>query len=71
MIDQLVKNDGSLTPEIQKASSTISDKSVIETYSLFVEEDETAKLFEDPSAKAMVEIRLSAGESGKKIRKCS
>ncbi len=65
MIDQLVKNDGTLVSEIQKIFSTTSEKSVIKTYSLFVEEDESAKLFEDPRAKAIVEIRLAPGNQEK------
>ena len=66
MIDQLVKNDGSLTPEIQKIYGRAFEKSVIKTCSLFVEEDETAKPFEDSSAKAIVEIRLAPGNQEKK-----
>ena len=65
MIDQLVNNDGSLVPEIQKIFSTSSEKPGIKTQSLFVEKDESAKLFEDPSAKAMVEIRLAPGNQEK------
>jgi len=66
MVDQLVKNDGSLASEIQKACSTSSEKLEVKTQSLFVEKDESAKLFEDPSAKAMVEIRLAPGNHEKK-----
>lgn len=61
MIDQLIKNDGSLPPKIQEACGTAVDKPAIRVRSLFVEADETAKPFEDPSAKALVEIRLAPG----------
>jgi hypothetical protein len=66
MIDQLIESDVSLTPEIQKTYSTISKKLVIETCPLFVEEDESAKPFEDSSAKAVVEIRLAPENQGEK-----
>jgi len=66
MIDQLVKNDGSLAPEIQKIFSTSSEKPGMKTQSLFVEKDESAKLFEDSSARAIVEIRLAPGNQEKK-----
>jgi len=66
MIDRLAKSDGSLTPEIEKIFGRTSNKPVIKTYSLFVEEDESAKLFENPKAKAMVEIRLAPGNHEKK-----
>ena len=66
MIDHLVKSDGTLAPEIQKICSTTSEKSAIKTHSLFVEEDESAKLFENPEAKAIVEIRLAPGNQEKK-----
>jgi acetylornithine deacetylase/succinyl-diaminopimelate desuccinylase-like protein len=66
MIDSLIKSDGSLPPEIQKACGATFDKSIIETCSLFVKEDETVKLFEDSSAKAIVEIRLAPGNQEKK-----
>jgi hypothetical protein len=66
MIDQLIKSDGSLSPEIQKFCSTTSKKIVIETCSLFVEEDGTTKIFEDPSARAIVEVRLAPGNQEKK-----
>ena len=65
MIDKLVKNDGSLAPEIQKFFSTPSEKPEMKTQSLFVEKDESAKLFEDPGAKAIVEIRLAPGNQEK------
>ena len=66
MIDRLAKNDGSLTPEIEKICGTTSNKPAIKTRSLFIEEDESAKLFESPEAKAMVEIRLAPGNLEKK-----
>jgi len=65
MIDLLVNNDGSLAPEIQKIFSTSSEKPGMKTQSLFVEKDESAKLFEDSGAKAMVEIRLAPGNQEK------
>ena len=65
MIDHLVKSDGTLAPEIQKICNTTSEKSVIKTHSLFVEEDESAKLFENRGAKAMVEIRIAPGNQEK------
>jgi acetylornithine deacetylase/succinyl-diaminopimelate desuccinylase-like protein len=65
MINQLVNNDGSLAPEIQKIFSTSSEKPGMKTQSLFVEKDESAKLFEDPSARAIVEIRLAPGNQEK------
>jgi hypothetical protein len=40
MIDQLIKNDGTLAPEFQKIFSTNFEKTEIETRSLFVEKDE-------------------------------
>jgi acetylornithine deacetylase/succinyl-diaminopimelate desuccinylase-like protein len=66
MIDRLIKSDGSLPPEIQKVCGATFDKSIIETCSLFVDEDETVQLFEDSSAKAIVEIRLAPGNQEKK-----
>ncbi|MBT6663075.1 MAG: M20/M25/M40 family metallo-hydrolase [Nitrospina sp.] len=66
MIDRLIKSDGSLPPEIQKVCGATFDKSIIETCSLFVDEDETVQLFEDSSAKAIVEIRLAPGNKEKK-----
>mgnify|MGYP005637518629 FL=1 len=66
MIDQLIKSDGSLSPEIQKICSTTFKKTVIETSSLLVEEDGTTKIFDDPSARAIVEIRLAPGNQEKK-----
>jgi len=69
MIDRLIKNDGSLEPEIQKICRTTFDKAIIETYSLLVEEDGRAKLFKDSSAKAMVEIRLAPGNQEKQSEK--
>jgi acetylornithine deacetylase/succinyl-diaminopimelate desuccinylase-like protein len=66
MIDRLVKNDGSLTSEIEQICRTTSNRPVIKTYSLFVEEDESAKLYQNTEAKAMVEIRLAPGNREKK-----
>jgi acetylornithine deacetylase/succinyl-diaminopimelate desuccinylase-like protein len=68
MIDRLAKNDGSLTPEIEKICRTTSNKPTIKTHSLFVKEDESAKLFENSEAKAMVEIRLAPGNQEKKAK---
>ena len=65
MIDKLVSSDGSLVPEIQKICSISSEKPGMKTRSLFVEKDESVKLFEDPGAKAMVEIRLAPGNQEK------
>lgn len=65
MVDQLVKADGTLATEIQEMFDSTIDKPSMNVCSLFVEEDETAKLFENPSAKAMVEIRLAPGNQEK------
>jgi acetylornithine deacetylase/succinyl-diaminopimelate desuccinylase-like protein len=65
MIDQLIQNDGSPTSQIGEIHGKSNDKPEVKTFSLYVEEDETAKPFEDQSAKAMVEIRLAPGNKGR------
>jgi hypothetical protein len=65
MIDQLIQNDGSPVSQIAEIHDKSIDKLEVKTFSLYVEEDETAKPFEDQSAKAMVEIRLAPGNKGR------
>ena len=66
MIDQLIRNDGSPTSQILEIYEKSIDKPDIKTFSLYVEEDETAKPFENQNAKAVVEIRLAPGNRGEK-----
>jgi acetylornithine deacetylase/succinyl-diaminopimelate desuccinylase-like protein len=66
MIDQLIRNDGSPTSQILEIYDKSIDKPEIKTFSLYVEEDETAKPFENQNAKAVVEIRLAPGNRGEK-----
>ena len=66
MIDQLIQNDGSPTSQILEIYGKSIDKLEIKTFSLYVEEDETAKPFENQNAKAVVEIRLAPGNRGEK-----
>jgi acetylornithine deacetylase/succinyl-diaminopimelate desuccinylase-like protein len=65
MIDQLIQNDGSPISQIAGIYGKSIDKPEVKTFSLYVEEDETAKPFEDQSAKAIVEIRLAPGNKGR------
>jgi acetylornithine deacetylase/succinyl-diaminopimelate desuccinylase-like protein len=65
MIDQLIQNDGSPAPQIAEIYGKTIDKPEVKTFPLYVEEDETARPFEDQSAKAMVEIRLAPGNKGR------
>ena len=66
MIDQLIRNDGSPTSQILEIYDKSINKPEIKTFSLYVEEDETAKPFENQNAKAVVEIRLAPGNRGEK-----
>ena len=66
MIHQLVDDNGTLAPEIQKVCETTTGKPVVKTSSLFVEEDETTRPFENLSAKAIIEIRLAPGNDDEK-----
>ena len=66
MIDQLIRNDGSPTSQILGIYDKSIDKPEIKTFSLYVEEDETAKPFENQNAKAVIEIRLAPGNRGEK-----
>jgi acetylornithine deacetylase/succinyl-diaminopimelate desuccinylase-like protein len=65
MINQLIQNDGSPISQIAEIYGKSIDKLEVKTFSLYVEEDETAKPFEDQSAKAVVEIRLAPGNKGR------
>ena len=61
MIDRLVQSNGSTSMEIQKVCGTPCEGPVVEICSLFVGAEEETRLFDDPSAKALVEIRLAPG----------
>jgi len=61
MIDQLVQSNGSISMEVQEVCGTPSEGPVVETRSLFVGAEGETRLFDDPSAKALVEIRLAPG----------
>ena len=61
MIDQLVQSNGSLSMEVQEVCGTPAKGPVVEIRSLSVGAEEETRLFDDPSAKALVEIRLAPG----------
>ena len=61
MINQLVQDNGSTSMEVQKVCGTPSEGSVVEARPLFVGAEEETRLFDNPSAKALVEIRLAPG----------
>jgi len=68
MIDQLVQSNGSVSMEVQKVCGTPCEGPIVEIRSLFVGAEE-ARLFDDPSAKALVEIRLAPGNHGESAAK--
>ena len=57
MIDHLVSIDGTLHPDLQKFTTGSS----IKIQSLFVDQGLEPRLYDDPSAKAFVELRLAPG----------
>jgi acetylornithine deacetylase/succinyl-diaminopimelate desuccinylase-like protein len=57
MIDHLISVDGTLHPELQEFATG----NLMETQSLFVDQGLEPRLYDDPSAKAFVEIRLAPG----------
>jgi acetylornithine deacetylase/succinyl-diaminopimelate desuccinylase-like protein len=57
MIDHLVSIDGTLHPGLQKFTTG----SLIKIQSLFVDQGLSPRLYDDPSAKAFVELRLAPG----------
>ena len=61
MVDQLVQSNGSTSMEVQEVCGTPSEGPAVEVRSLFVDVEEETRLFDDPSAKALVEIRLAPG----------
>jgi|TARA_Y100000294_G_scaffold114426_1_gene106121 acetylornithine deacetylase/succinyl-diaminopimelate desuccinylase-like protein len=69
MIDQLVQSNGSIPMEIQEICGTPCEGPVVEIRSLFVGAEEETRLFDDPSAKALVEIRLAPGNHEEKAAK--
>jgi acetylornithine deacetylase/succinyl-diaminopimelate desuccinylase-like protein len=69
MIDQLVKDNGSVSMEVQEVCGTPCEGPVVEIRSLFVGAEEETRLFDDPSAKALVEIRLAPGNHEEKAAK--
>jgi acetylornithine deacetylase/succinyl-diaminopimelate desuccinylase-like protein len=69
MIDQLVKDNGSVSIEIQEVCGTPCEGPVVEIRSLFVGAKKETRLFDDPPAKALVEIRLAPGNHEEKAAK--
>ncbi|MFQ5449546.1 MAG: M20/M25/M40 family metallo-hydrolase [Nitrospinaceae bacterium] len=61
MIDRLVEDDGSLHPDLAPWAEAVSGQAAMRVQSLFVEADGKARPFEDPTAKATVEVRLAPG----------
>ncbi len=61
MIDYLISDDGALHPGLQK----LSLDSRIEVRSLFVDQGLHPRLFDDPAAKSLVELRLAPGNKDK------
>ena len=61
MIDHLISSDGTLHPELEK----LAPYSWIKVQSLFVDQRLEPRLYDDPSAKALVEVRLAAGNKDK------
>jgi len=59
MIDRLVQNDGSLHPEIR--SFLTPDEGTMKVQSLRVTPGEDSSLFDNPTARATVEVRLAPG----------
>jgi acetylornithine deacetylase/succinyl-diaminopimelate desuccinylase-like protein len=59
MIDRLVSNDGSLHKDI--ASCLTGSDGTLTTRSLWVEQDGASRLFDNPTARSIVEIRLAPG----------
>jgi acetylornithine deacetylase/succinyl-diaminopimelate desuccinylase-like protein len=57
MIDHLISVDGTLHPDLQKVTTGSS----IKIESLFVDQGLEPRLYDDPSAKAFVELRLAPG----------
>lgn len=57
MIDHLISNDGTLHPDLEKFATDNS----VKVQSLFVDQGLKPRLYDDPSAKALVEIRLAPG----------
>jgi len=61
MIDHLIASDGTLHPELEKLTS----QSLTKVQSLFVDQGLKPRLYDDPSAKALVELRLAPGNKDK------
>ncbi len=59
IIDRLIENNGSLHPEIRSFLS--SDAGTMRVQSLRVAQGEGSSLFDNPTAKAIVEVRLGPG----------
>ncbi len=59
MIDRLIQNDGSLHPDID--SFLTPGEGTVSVQSLRVAPGEDPRLFDNPSAKAIIEIRLAPG----------
>ena len=57
MIDHLISSDGTLHPELEKLTSP----GLVKVQSLFVDQGLEPRLYDDPSAKALVELRLAPG----------
>ncbi|MEK9628495.1 MAG: M20/M25/M40 family metallo-hydrolase [Nitrospinota bacterium] len=59
MVDHLISIDGTLHPELEK----LNLQKPVKVQSLFVDQGLKPRLFDDPSAKALVEIRLAPGNT--------
>ena len=59
MIDRLIQNDGSLLPEIR--SFLAPDEGTVKVQSLRVTPGEDPSLFNNPTARAIIEVRLAPG----------
>jgi acetylornithine deacetylase/succinyl-diaminopimelate desuccinylase-like protein len=62
MIDRLIGEDGVLcSPELQELCDRQDEKPVVTMQALFADHDGSTRVFDDSSAKALVEIRLAPG----------
>ena len=61
MIDYLISDDGTLHPKLE----SLNAQNPIKVQSLFVDQELQPRLYEDSSAKALVELRLAPGNNDK------
>lgn len=67
MIDELISSDGRWYPKLEELRNPNSER--VRVQSLKVDHDFSARLFEEKSARSLVEIRLAPGNNEKKAGK--